>query len=73
MALFKMSLSVNTELDICIGMHVDDMLAVGPSELTKNLLQELLKVMTKRWGMVTDKLQEFLGRSGVSCDYVTKL
>ena len=26
-------LFVNTELDICIGVHVDDMLAVGPSEL----------------------------------------
>ena len=36
-------LFVNTELDICIGVHVDDMLAVGPSELTKNLLQELLE------------------------------
>ena len=34
-------LFANTELDICIGVHVDDMLAVGPSELTKNLLQEL--------------------------------
>ena len=55
----------------------------GPSELTKNLLQELSKDMTMRWGMVTDKPQEFLGRSlcrtpqgytfGVSCDYVTKL
>ena len=30
---------MNTELDICIGVHVDDMLEVGPSELTKNLLQ----------------------------------
>ena len=59
------------------------MLAVGPIELTKNLLQELSKDMTMRWGMVTDKLQEFLGRSlcrtpqgytfGVSSDYVTKL
>ena len=39
------------------------MLAVGPSELTKNLLQELSKDMTLRWGMVTDKPQEFLGRS----------
>ena len=76
-------LFVNTELDICIGVHVDDMLAVGPSELTKNLLQELSKDMTMRWGMVTDKPQEFLGRSlcrtpqgytfGVSSDYVTKL
>ena len=55
-----------------------DMLAVGPSELTKNLLQELSKDMTMRWSMVTDKPQEFLGRSlcrtpqgytfGVSCD-----
>ena len=75
-------LFVNTVLDICIGVHVD-MLAVGPSELTKKMLQELSKDMTMRWGMVTDKPQEFLGRSlcrtpqgytfGVSCDYVTKL
>ena len=56
-------LFANTELDICIRVHVDDMLAVGPSELTKNLLQELSKVMTMRWGMVTDKPQEFFGRS----------
>ena len=71
------------ELDICIGVHADDMLAVGPSELTKNLLQEHLKDMTMRWGLVVDKPQEFLGRSlcrtpqgytfGVSFDYVTKL
>ena len=52
-------LVVNTELDIRIGVHVGDMLAVGPSELTKNLLQELSKDMTMRWGMVTDKPQEF--------------
>ena len=32
-------LFVNTELDL--HWCVDDMLAVGPSELTKNLLQEL--------------------------------
>ena len=56
-------LIVNAELDIRIGVHVDDMLAVGPSELTKNLLQELSKDMTMRWDMVTDKPQEFLGRS----------
>ena len=71
------------ELDICIGVPVDDMLAVGPSEVTKNLLQELAKDMAMRWGMVTDKPQEFLGRSlcrtpqahtfGVLCDYVTKV
>ena len=36
-------LFVNAELDICIGVYVDDMLAVGPSEVTKNLLQELAK------------------------------
>ena len=76
-------LFVNTELDICIDVHVDDMLAVGPSELTKNLLQELSRDMTMRWRVVTDKPQEFLGRSlcrtpqgytfGVSSDYVTKL
>ena len=72
------SLFVNTELDICIGVHVDDMLAVCPSEWTKDLLQELSKDMTLRWGMVIDKPQEFLGRSlcrtpqgytfGVSCE-----
>ena len=56
-------LFTNAELDICTGVHVDDMLAVGPSELTKNLLQELSKDMTMRWSMVTDKPQEFLGRS----------
>ena len=76
-------LLANTELDIAIGVHVDDVLAVGPSELTKNLLQKLSKDITMRWGMVTDKPQEFLGRSlcrtpqsytfGLSCDYVTKL
>ena len=76
-------LFVNTELDICIGVHVDDMLAFDLSELTKNLLQELSKDMTMRWCMVTDKSQELLGRSlcwtpqgytfGVSCNYVTKL
>ena len=76
-------LFVNAELDTCIGVHVDDMLAVGPGELTKNLLQELAKDMAMRWGMVTDKPQEFLGRSlcwtqqgytfGASSDYVTKL
>ena len=76
-------LFANTELDICIGVHVDDMLAVGPSEMTKNLLQELAKDMAMRWCVVTDKPQEFLGRSlcvtpqgytfGVSCDYVTML
>ena len=76
-------LFVNTDLDICIGVHVHDMLAVGPSELAKNLLQELAKDMAMRFGTVTDKPQEFLGRSlcrtpqgytfGVSCDHVTKL
>ena len=76
-------LLVNTELDMSVGVHVDDMLAVGPSESTKTLLQELAKDMAMRWGMVTDEPQEFLGGSvcrtpqgctfGVSCDYVTKL
>ena len=80
---FVQDVIVNTELDISIGVHVDDMLAVGSSELTENLLQELAKDMTMRWCMVTDKPQEILGRSlcwtpqgctcGVSCDYVTKL
>ena len=68
MVLFKMSAirvcsRTRTELDICIGVHVDDMLAVGPSELTKNLLQELAKDMAMRWCVATDKPQEFLGRS----------
>ena len=36
-------LLANTELDIHIGVHVDDMLAVVSSEVTKNLLQELAK------------------------------
>ena len=42
-------LFVIAELDICVGVHVDDMLAVGPSDLTKNVLQELSKDMTMRW------------------------
>ena len=29
-------LFMNEKLDVCIGVHVDDMLAVGPSEPTKN-------------------------------------
>ena len=82
MALFKMSairLFVYTELDICV--HVDDMLAVGPSELTKNLFAGALERHENALGYgVTDKPQEFLGRSlcripqgytfGVSCDYI---
>ena len=49
----------------------------------KNLLPELAKDMAMRWGMVTDKPQEILGRClcwtpqgytfGVSCDNVTKV
>ena len=35
------------------------MLAVGPCELTKNLLQELPKDMTMRWGMVLTSLKSF--------------
>ena len=54
-------LFVNAELDICMRAHVDDMLALGPGELTTNLLQELSKDMTMRWGVVTDKPQEFPG------------
>ena len=62
---------------------MDDMLAVGPSEITKRLLEALAKDMTMRWGMVTDKPQKFLGRSlcrtvqgyrfGVSHEYVTQM
>ena len=63
MSAILVCLCANTELDICIGVHVDDMLAVGPSELTKTLLQELAKDMPMRWRMMTDKPQEFLGSS----------
>ena len=76
-------LFVNAELDICIGVHVDDMLAVGPSESTKKVLEKIASDMAMRWGMVTDKPHEFLGRSlcrtpqgyefGVSCDCVTQM
>ena len=55
-------LFVNTELDICIGVNVDDMMLIGLCELTENFLQKLSKGMTMRWGMVTHRLQEFLGR-----------
>ena len=41
---------VNKELGICIGIHVDDMLTVRPSESTKMLLQELVKDMAMRLG-----------------------
>ena len=47
-------LFLNTELDICIGVHVDDMLAVGPSEVTKNFVAGT----RERHG--NDKSQEFL-------------
>ena len=73
----------DVELDICFGVHLGDMLAVGPSEPTKQLLQELAKDTAMRWSMVTDKPKEVLGRSlcrtprgynfGVSCEYVTQL
>ena len=53
-------LFVNADLDICIGVHVDDMLAVGPSDATKKVLEKLAKDMAMRWGMVIDKPQEFL-------------
>ena len=42
-------------LNWTFALVCDDMLAVGPSDLTKNLLQELSNDMTLRWGMVTDK------------------
>ena len=52
-------------------------------ETTVESFFQVHKDMTMRWRMVTDKPQEFLGRSlcrtpqgytfGVSCDYVTKL
>ena len=56
-------LFMKEKLDVCIGLHVDDMLAVGPSEPTKTLLQELAKGMAMRWGMVTQRPLEILGRS----------
>ena len=48
-------LFVNEKLDNCIGVHVDDMQAVGPSESTKMLLQKLAKDVAMRWSMVTKK------------------
>ena len=64
-------------------MHVDDMLAVVPCEVSKTLLQNLAKNLTMRWVMVTEKKQEFLRQSlsktpqgynfGVSCGYVKQL
>ena len=36
-------LFVYEKLDICIGVRVDDMLAFGPSELTKNVVAESRK------------------------------
>ena len=44
-------LFVNEELDVYIGVHVDDMLVVGPSESTTTLLQELAKDMAMRRSM----------------------
>ena len=38
------------------------MLAMGHSDATKLLRQELAKDMAMRWGTVTEKPQEFLGR-----------
>ena len=63
MDLFKTSAS-----RVCLGtlniiMHVDDMLAVRPCEITMNLWQELSQDVTMRWDMVTHKSQEFLGCS----------
>ena len=76
-------LFANAELNICIGVHVGDMLAVGPNEFTKNLLQELAKDMALRWSTVTDNPEEFRCRAlcrtpqgykfVVSCDCVTQL
>ena len=68
------SLFANIELDICIGVHVDDIeFVAGTLERHDNAC----------WGVVTDKPQGFLGRSlcrtpqgytfRVSCDYVTNL
>ena len=48
-------LFANEKLDVCIGVHVDDMLAVGPNNSTQTLMQEL--------AMVTERPQEFLGLS----------
>ena len=77
------SLFMNEKLDVCVGVHVDDMQAVGPSELTKTLSQKLAKNMAMRWCMVTETPQELLGRclskttqgyiSGVSCGYAEQL
>ena len=39
------------------------MLAVGPKDATRQLPQELAKVIEMRWSMVTETPQEFLGWS----------
>ena len=51
----------------CIGVHVDDMLAVDPIEVTKNLWQKLSIHMAMPSGLVTDKPQEFLGLCAAHC------
>ena len=76
-------LFASQKLDICFGAHVDDMLAVGPSVMTKTLLQKLAKDMAMRWVMANEEPQEFLCQSlsktsqgynfGISCDYLKLL
>ena len=47
-------------MDICIGVHVEDMLAVGPSESSKICCRNLRRTWQCVGSMVTDKPQEFL-------------
>ena len=75
---------MNADLEnCCFGVHVDDVLAVGPCEVTKKLLEALAKDVTMRWCIVSDKPQDVLVRSlcrrsqgyrfGVTHEYVTQL
>ena len=47
-------------MDVCISVHVDDMLTVSPNESTKALLRNLAKDMAMRRGMVNEKIARIL-------------
>ena len=47
-------------MDVCISVHVDDMLTVSPNESTKVLLRNLAKDMAMRRGMVNEKIARIL-------------
>ena len=54
----------NTELDICVGVHVDDIAGSGTQRVNETFVAGTRGCdMAMRWSVVSDKLQEFLGRS----------